>query len=333
MFTRRQLLGTIAIPVLGSLGTASRAAAPSPFTLNLSWLVDALSVGELMALTTGAFERNGLSVKIVPGGPSSNTVQEVVGGSADAAVAYAPQLMQARANGIPIRTFGAALQRAPLAFWSLGTANIKSIRDWRGKRIGAAPTVLPQITALLAGQGMTPKDVTVVQTGDVAALLQGQVDVIGAWELSVGQIAPIINHPSGYNVQRLWDSGVRFQSNYYIAREDRLNKDPDRYVAFLKSCDAGWAYAADHPDESIRTMIDKFASSLDFAQQRRSLEVALKGYVYGEQTTKNGWGYIDEASLQATLDQHFKLGIVSKQLAVKDIYDPRVFALARTTKR
>ena len=83
----------------------------------LSWFANESATGEIVADKKGYFQDKGLSVEIAPGGPSVNAIQDVLGRQADIAVAYAPQIMYAANNGLPIKCFAAVYQKAPLTFF------------------------------------------------------------------------------------------------------------------------------------------------------------------------------------------------------------------------
>lgn len=143
--------------------------------VQLPWLPNASNAGEIVALRKGFFAGKGLEVELLPGGPSANPSQDLVAGAVDIAIGYAPEIMYGSSRGLPLRSFAAAFQKAPLTYYSLGEANIKSVADWKGKRVGGSPTGIPQVKAVLRHAGLTFEDITYVQA-QVPALMQGPVD-------------------------------------------------------------------------------------------------------------------------------------------------------------
>lgn len=324
-------LGFGAASLLGA-GLPSRAWAAEDMKLQLSWLFNTASAGELVADAKGFYADSGLKVAVNPGGPSSNVIQELLGGQCDVAVAYAPQIMYGRNNGLPVKCFAAAFQKAPLAYYSLGPANIKSIADWKGKRVGAAQSGLPQIQALLSLNGMAMSDIEFVQTGDVPALLQGQVDIIGTWTTSIGQNEPITSFKDGFNVQRLWDNGLQFQSNYYVARDETLNNKPETLVSFLEASDKGWSYAADNRAEAIDLILAK-APALNRELETAALDMILDEYIFTDETRERGFGDVSRERWTNTLNTYAKLGFINAKITTDDVFDGRILAEAKVTKR
>ena len=104
----------ILISLFSFLGTSN--AENRKITLQLPWFANSGFSGEIIAMQNGFFAEKGLDVTILPGGPGSNTVQELVSGTADIALGYGPQVMYSVNRGLPIVSFAAALQKAPLTW-------------------------------------------------------------------------------------------------------------------------------------------------------------------------------------------------------------------------
>ena len=104
-----------------AVGVASSALAQAKdVTVQLGWLPNAAYAGEIVALEKGYFADVGLNVDILPGGPAANPIQELMGGSAEVVIGYAPQIMYSVNKGLPLKSFAASFQKAPLTFYSLG---------------------------------------------------------------------------------------------------------------------------------------------------------------------------------------------------------------------
>ncbi len=305
-------------------------AAGTPFKAALGWLPNNAYAGEVIALTKGYFAEAGLDVELIPGGPSANPIQDLMGGAAEVAIGYAPQIMYSVAKGVPLKSFAASYQKAPLSFYSLKEKNINSVADWKGKRVGAAQSGVPQIKAVLAHNGLAFEDITFVQA-NVPALMQDQVDLVAAWPTNLGQIKPILEHPAGYNVQSIWDNGLQFQSNYYIARNDALASKSAELVAFLQAADKGWAWVADNIDEAA-ALLAEYAPALNAEAEAASLRVAIPEYIYTDETKTAGFGNVSADRWQATLDTYTKLGEVPAMKA-SDVHDGSILAAAKRTMR
>ncbi len=331
MTITRALLRVVAMALAAISFAIPVSAASKDVTLQLAWLPNAASAGEIIALNKGFFDEVGLNVTILPGGPSANTIQEVLSGTAEIAIGYAPQIMYAADKGLPIISFGAAFQKAPLTFFSLGEKNITSVADWKGMRVGANQSSAPQIAVLLDNAGLTLDDITHVQ-GRVPALLQDQVDIVATWPTNVADIALIVDHPGGYNAQSIWDNGLQFQSNYYIALKETLQNEGDMLNAFMAAVDKGWAWTADNQAEAVDILVE-FAPALQVDKETPSLAVIIEEYIYTDETLESGFANVSRDRWQQTLDRYAALGEVKDSLTADDVHDGSVLAAVPRTKR
>lgn len=332
MVTRRLLLAAMATTAIAASLPVSAYAENRKISLQLAWLPDNGTAGEFTALEKGYFAEKGLDVVILAGGPGANPVQETLSGVAEISIAYAPALMYAADKSLPIKTFAAALQVAPLSFYTLGEAGIESVADWKGKRVAAAQSAAAQIKALLHHAGLEWEDVEFL-TGQIPALLVGQTDVVAAWPTNLTELAPLFAHPGGYNMQRIFDNGLEFQSNYYIAKTETIANDADMLAAFLEAVDMGWNYAADHPEEAI-SFVAKHNQALNQADEVAALKTALEGgFIYNGDTAELGFGNIDSERWQRTLDLYAEIGEVRADLTAEDVFDGSILELADRTKR
>jgi NitT/TauT family transport system substrate-binding protein len=330
MLTRREFVGatTLAAAMVATGARVARAA--SAMTVQMAWMPNASTAGEIVALKKGFFASRNLDVTFLPGGPSANPIQELLGGSAELSIAYAPQIMYAVARGLPLISVFATYQKAPLTFYSLKEKGIVSVADWKGKRVGANQDAVPQLKVVLESKGLTLDDITIVQA-QVPALMQDQVDVIASWPTNVAQLAPITSHAGGYNTQAIWDNGVQFQSNYYVARKDTLSLNKERMVNYLEGLDEGWAYVADNPDEAVQ-LVKEYAPAIEEDKERASLDVIL-GYIYTEETKTEGFANISRRRWQQALDAYSKIGELPKPLTAADVFDASILEAAKRTKR
>ncbi len=332
MHYRRTFLSCVAAcSAIAAFWGSSTTAQSEPFKVQLSWLVDAGSTGEIVALQNGYFADHGLDVELLPGGPTANAIQELLGGTADIAVGYAPQVMYAANNNLPIISFAATFQKAPLTFFSLGEKNITSIKDWKGKRIGSAQSAVPQVMAILDYNGLKFEDITFVQA-QVPALLQDQVDVVGAWPTNTAALEPVTTNPGGYNTQSIWDNGLQFQSNYLITTKDTLEAKADLLAAYVKAVDAGWSFAADNPGEAIDILV-AYAPALKPEKERAALDVMISEYIYTDETKEFGFGNVSSDRWQQTLDTYIGIGEIDSSMTAADVFDSRVLDSIETSKR
>ena len=331
MPSRRKLLNVTAAALAFAMAPLAAHAENRKVVVQLAWLPNAAFAGEIVALANGYFAERGLDVEFLPGGPGANTVQELLSGTSDISITYAPMVMYSVNRGLPLATFAAAFQKAPLTFYSLKDKGITSVADWDGMRVGGSQDAIPQVKAILNHNGLNFEDITFVQA-QVPGLLQDQVDIVGSWPTNFAQNRPIIEHPNGYNAQSIWDNGLQFQSNYYIARTETLDNDSDMLVAFLEAVDQGWAFSADNPEQAI-ARVKAFAPALDTDSEIEALKLITTQYVYTDETAEHGFGNISAERWQQTLDTYAGLGEISADLTAADVLDASILDAAERTRR
>lgn len=319
----------ILISLFSFLGTSN--AENRKITLQLPWFANSGFSGEIIAMQNGFFAEKGLDVTILPGGPGSNTVQELVSGTADIALGYGPQVMYSVNRGLPIVSFAAALQKAPLTWFSRKGAGIETIKDWKGKRIGAGQGAIPFIKGVLSHHGMKFEDVTWVQAG-VPGLLQDQVDAVAAWPINFAQMAPIRALPDCCNSQAIYDNGLPLQSNFYMVRKETLENDQEMLVSFFEAVQKGWEFATDNPEKTIEILID-YLPALKVDEQLNSLTATTSGYMYSDDTAKFGWGHISKERWQEVIDVYVSIGELKASLSADDMFNDSILKAANRTKR
>ena len=286
--------------------------------VQLAWLPNVQSAGEYVAQAKGFYKDQGLDVTLKPGGPNANPVQLIASGKSDIGVTYAPSLMLARNQGIPVKSFGATMQKAPLAYFSLAKENITSVKDFAGKKIGIQVGGEPLLESMLKKNGLKKSDVDIVTVGsDTTPAVTGQVDVIASWEINLEQLKPLAA-AGKLNKQLLFDNGTKFQSNYYIATDKTLGGDPDELASFLKGSALGWKYAFAHPEEAV-DIVMKANPGLERTYQLKQLKDYLPDYVEGEAVKAHGFGWMDEEMWAGAIADYKSFGLIKDGVSVKDV--------------
>jgi NitT/TauT family transport system substrate-binding protein len=310
-FLQRASVVTLA---LGALPRAAYAAKPENVAMRLGWLANAQYAGDFVALDKGYFKERGIELKIEPGGPSIDPVSLTAGGSSTIGnVASIAAMFLARSNGLPVKAFAAALQRHPFAFITLDKS-ISSPKDFVGKKIGIQATARPLINAVIAKYQL-PRDQVQVQVigSDTTPLKTGQVDVITGWVIDAPQMAAV--GPEARTLL-LWDLGIRLYAYTYFTTDEVLRTRGDMLADFLGASARGWAWAADHPEESVDIVL-KYARDL-----KRDLEIATwkreTPFLWSDKTKENGWGWMEAQVWDDAIKVYADLGLLKTPVTSKD---------------
>ena len=112
-----------------------RAEALEKVRFGLNWLPEAEHCGFFYAKATGLYEKAGLDVELIPGGPGTNTAILVAGGQEDLAMGSSFTTMNMVKQGIPGVTVAAFFQKDPQTLVAHADEGIKSFEDMKGRPV------------------------------------------------------------------------------------------------------------------------------------------------------------------------------------------------------
>ncbi len=259
----------------GELGAPT---GPERVTLLLEWFPNPDHVALYVAKEAGFFAEEGINVEFqVPTDPNLPP-RAVALGQADFAVNYAPNVVIARAQGVPIVSVAALIPNTLAGVMFLRGSGIEGPQDLKGKTIGVSVTPLYEVLlAVLAGAGgLKPGDWETVFVGFnlVPALLSGQVDAIsGAFRNFEPVVAELAGREAG--VLPFEAYGVpRYDELVLITRDELLRKTPDKARRFLRAVARGIAFTLERPAEALKFFF-RANPDLDDELNRRAFRETL----------------------------------------------------------
>ena len=247
----------LAVAACGGKGGKDR------LTVVLDWLPNPDHAGIYTAQAKGYFEDEGLEVKLEPPGNPEDPPKFVAAGRADVALYYEPDVIQARAQGIPITAIGAIVNVPLNSIMVPRDSPIASPRDLAGKRIGypGIPSNQAYMETVLLKAGVDAATARATATGmtdvgfELSKALQGRrVDAIigGYWNVEA-VVAELENFP--LRIFRLEQHGVpTYDELVFIASEKSVREKKDVLRRFMRAVVKGHQYAADHPEEAIEAV-------------------------------------------------------------------------------
>jgi putative hydroxymethylpyrimidine transport system substrate-binding protein len=216
--------------------------------LILDWFPNADHAGVYGAISQGYFTDEGLQVvPKVPSDPAA-ALKQVGAGRAPFAISYEPDVLLARAEGIPVKAVAA------LAVHPLNSVIVRKDRgiarpaDLAGKTVGAAglPFDRPLLDTVVRADGGDPSTIRIRNVGFnlSPALAAGQVDaLVGAyWNVE----APELDHQGvGVDVFRLEEFGVPDYDELVLVTSDTIAKErPTLVEALLRGLKKGQDWAS-----------------------------------------------------------------------------------------
>ncbi len=261
-----------AAPASATTPASSAAARPlEPASLRLSWIKNTEFAGFFVALDKGYYKDEGIDLTINPSAQNLSEVQAVATKADTIGLSGGQTLLLARAQGVPVKAFGALFQKGPGCFLWLERSGIKDIRDFKGKKIGIQQTARNSTEAMLTMNHLSVDDVTLVTVGfDLAPLLTGQVDVLTG--LVTNQVIALEQQGEKVGYQPYSDLGFTFYWNTPFVLDDTLRTKTSLLTGWLRASARGWDYALKNPDEVARLVVEKYGEGLDLTNQTLELK-------------------------------------------------------------
>ena len=178
-------------------------------------------------------------------------------------------ILNVASQGAPIKVISTIWKAGQFGVISLESAEITSPADLKGKKIAVAPgsaqaTLMP---VLLTKNGMTEADVEIVssaQNAFLGLLTSGAVDAVA--ETPENVVVPLKKEGIAATNMYFYDHGVPLVSLSLVAREDKLQANPDAYKRFLQATVEGWKQAMADPAAAVaalRTVFPEVSKSED----------------------------------------------------------------------
>jgi NitT/TauT family transport system substrate-binding protein len=284
-------------------------AAKTPIKLQLQWFPQAQFAGYFAALDKGYYADEGLDVTILPGAVDIVPATVVAGGKAEFGISWVPRMLAPRESGADVQVIGQVFQRSATTQISFKSANIKSVADFKGKKIGSWG--FGNEFELLAGMrkaGLNPdKDVTIVpQQFDMNAFVAGQIDAAQA--MTYNEYAQVLEtknpktgqlfKPDDLNVIKWEDEGTSMLQDAIFTSEAWLAKsgNEDIAVKFLKASFRGWIFCRDSSAECVDIVL-KHDAKLPKGHQTWQLN-EINALIW---PSPNGIGITDQAAFDRTV--------------------------------
>jgi len=277
-------------------------------TLRLKWLWYAGWAGELVATENNIWAEYGLSVHIEPGGFELDPIKIVASGTNDIGVAGADQILLAREKGIPLVAFATQFQVTPVGFVSKKSSLIRTIADFKGKRVGVkyGTDVEPVYRTLLSIAGLSEEDVKEFPVKfDLLPFFSDAVDVYPGY-LTNDLLIP---EERGYEVNtiRAIDAGVTVYGNVYFCTERFLSRNGKMIRRFYEAIKSAWERALTMPPESVASLALKVNRGLNIAHETTVVR-SLRPYIIPEGTY---FGEMTESAWKSLYDLLRKQGVLA----------------------
>jgi diguanylate cyclase (GGDEF)-like protein/PAS domain S-box-containing protein len=211
-----------------------------------------------MAREKGFYKDEGLDVNIFEYDNMVDLSKSVTQNQHAFAVGYSGSVLDA-INANDIVLLSAIFQSSPYVLVSLKSSGIKSIKDFKNKRI-MIDSESKQNTAfisMLHANGISFEDMNVsAPTFKVDSLINKEID-IAAWYLS-NEVYLLEKQGIEFDVWNPKDYGFDFYNDLLFTSKKELQDSPELVESFRNASLKGWEYAFAHIDETVDIIVKKY---------------------------------------------------------------------------
>ena len=249
----------------------------------LDWYPNAVHSFLYTAIEKGYFKDEGIKLNIIYPSSPSDSLTLPAAKKADIGISYLNSVIMARANeNVPIKSFGAILQRSVNTVISLKEKNITSPKDFQNKIAGTSGGVLSEtyLKSMMKSQNLDPNSLKITDVGFelLTSMITNQVDfTIGNM---INHEVPVIKE-KGIDINYFLIDNFGIPQAYeliLVANDELLNQNKDTYTKVLKAMQKGFEDVKNNPSESLNLLLSKQAVDqfpLSETVEKESLEILL----------------------------------------------------------
>ncbi|SHJ50301.1 ABC transporter substrate-binding protein [Thermoclostridium caenicola] len=288
-------------------------------TFVLDWTPNTNHTGVYVAVEKGYYAEEGLDVTIIQ--PSDMGADAMVAsGAAQFGVSYQESVTFARAENVPLVSIAAVIQHNSSGFGALKEKNIRSPKDFEGKKYGGwgSPVEEATIKYLMEKAGADPSKVEILSVGTAdffQASSSGQIDFAWIFEGWDGVAAKLKGIEIDYIDLGKTDPVFDYYTPVIVTSEDMIQNNGKMVEAFMRATIKGYLYAIEHPEEAAEIFI-KAVPEADPELIRESQKFLADRY----QDDAPYWGIQKKEVWQRYNDWLYENGFISEPIDVEKAF-------------
>jgi putative hydroxymethylpyrimidine transport system substrate-binding protein len=294
---------------------------PTELTVALDWYPNAVHSFLYAAQEQGYFKEENLNVHLQMPSDSNDPLKMVAAGKVDLAISYQTQVVQARAEGIPVVSV-AALVRHPLnAIMTRQDSGLDSPEKLAGKTIGfpSIPFNESIVRTVVKHAGGDDSGLTFVDIGfDIVPALTGKkVDAVVGGYINHEQL---ILEKNGIQVNVFPPTKYGVPDYYELVlttSDEQYEQKKAAFEAFMRAAAKGQQYVKENPKPALDLLLKGQAKEFPLEEdiETKSLEVLLPLMDAGDKP----FGYQTEESWQALIDWMKEKNLITGDVKATEI--------------
>ena len=289
-----------------------------------NWVAEAEHGGFFQAVADGTYQKYGLDVTIVPGGPNSNNRMLLIAGKLDFFMsANTLQSFDAVTNKVPLVTVAAVFQKDPQVFLTHPEVKISKLED------------LKPLTLLVSKEGVASyfqwlkSEYGFSESRVKPYTFNSQPFIVNKQSAMQGYVTSepyAVEKAAGFkpNVVLLADYGFNAYSTLIETRTEIVDKKPDLVQRFVDASMIGWYNYLYGDNSPANAMIKKLNPEMtDELLKYSTAKMKEYGIVDSGDTLKDGIGAMNDARVASFFDKMVRAGVVRRDIDYRQAYTLR----------
>jgi NitT/TauT family transport system substrate-binding protein len=289
-----------------------------------NWVAEAEHGGFFQAVADGTYEKYGLEVTIVPGGPNENNRMLLLAGKIDFFMA-ANTLMSfdAVANNVPVVTIAAIFQKDPQVLLTHPETKITGIEDLKPLTLFISKEGITSYFQWLKSEHGFSADKVKPYTFNPQPFL---ADKRSAMQGYVTSEPYAVQKMAGFKpgITLLADYGFNAYSTLIETRKDLIDKKPDLVQRFVDASLIGWYNYLYGDNDVANEMIKKLNPEMTDELLAYSIaRMKEYGIVDSGDSLRAGIGAMNEARIASFFDKMVRARVVRSDIDYRKSYTLR----------
>ena len=315
---------TVALVALAAALAPARGETLDKVSFGTNWVAEAEHGGFFQAVADGTYQKYGLDVTIVPGGPNSNNRMLLIAGKLDFFMsANTLQSFDAVTNKVPLVTVAAVFQKDPQVFLTHPEVKISKMEDLKPLTLLVSKEgVASYFQWLKSEYGLSESKVKPYTFNPQPFIVNNQ----SAMQGYVTSEPYAVEKAAGFkpNVVLLADYGFNAYSTLVETRTDIVDKKPDLVQRFVDASMIGWYNYLYGDNAPANAMIKKLNPEMtDELLKYSTAKMKEYGIVDSGDTLKNGIGAMSDARVASFFDKMVRAGVVRRDIDYRQAYTLR----------
>jgi NitT/TauT family transport system substrate-binding protein len=308
---------------------AGPALAQTPVKLTLDGKVEGPVAPFVVAVDKGCFNAQRVEVTVDAALGTPEAIERVAAGTYDMGFAGVVALMKYRDQnpGAPVRAVFMVYNKPAFAIIGRKSRGVLTPKDLEGRKLGAPPTdaAYAQWPIFVNANGIDAAKITIVSVGlpvREPMLASGEVDAISG--LSFSSALDLKQRgvpPDDINVLLMSDYGVELYGSAVLVNSKFAAEKPEVVTAVLRGLVCGINETVRSPFAAIDSVLRRNDKALREVEIER-LRMALKDNILTPEVKANGFGGIDDARFERSIDQLVAAYRFKTRPKTGEVFDP-----------